>query len=1015
MARPSSMSRTPAGRRGAAGLLSAVLACGFATAVSIAGASGTTIAAPASAAAAASSCIASGTDASINAALVGTGAQAVLCPGAVFLLSNSVTFTAPNQEIYTQGNPTGSTRAILRVASSSLSTAIQGNGQAGVTVENIQVDGNRPNLGYSSTGGALLEMGGAGNGQTVEDIYAHDTRSWSTLHFIEGVVTNSVPQCQNGQILNNQIGPAGNPGLPGVTSGWADGISMACGDTLVKGNTVTDATDGGIVIFGAPGSTIENNTVIAATQQMFGGINMVDYAPMNGNYTGTLVTQNTIDAKGALIKVGIGMGQQVWNCTTGTNYGATVSNNTLEGAYMGYGYPVNGVSNWTVTGNVDNSTHVGTQTAGGCFGSPAASQPAGFQVQVQSGSTLQPQYVSAQLTNLLGTLNGPAASEPPSPSLSVSPSSLSFGSVATGSSSAAKTVTVTNTGSTGVEIDNVTASGPFTETDTCGGTLLAGGASCTVNAVFTPTATGAQSGTLTIASLAANNPVNVSLSGTGTGSGGGTPPPNLALSANMTASSSMSGFPAVNANDNNTSTYWESLDGNAYPQTLTANFGSAGALGSVTLTLPPATAWSTRTETLSVLGSTNGSTWTTLVPSTGYTFNPATGNTVSFNLPAGTNEQYLQLSFTANTGWEAAQLSEFEVFAPTSSSGSATLTASPSSLSFGNQTTGTTSAAQTVTVANTGSVAAAISSVTASSGYHETNTCGSSLAAGASCTAQVTFSPTVAGSDPGSLTVASNATNSTLTVALSGTGTTAATPALSASPSSLTFGNQAVGSTSAAQNVTVTDSGTSAATISGITVSGPFAETSTCGSSLAVGASCTISATFKPTAAGSATGSISVAGNAATLTVPLSGTGVSSTTNLALNRPTTSSGYTQTYSPGNAVDGNTGTYWESIDNAFPQWIQVDLGSTTGVSSLVLDLPPSSSWATRTQTIQVQGSTDGSNYTTLVAAAGYTFNPATGNTVTITLPAGTSTRYLKLTFTGNTGWPAGQLSELQAFS
>ena len=101
-------------------------------------------------------------------------------------------------------------------------------------------------------------------------------------------------------------------------------------------------------------------------------------------------------------------------------------------------------------------------------------------------------------------------------------------------------------------------------------------------------------------------------------------------------------------------------------------------------------------------------------------------------------------------------------------------------------------------------------------------------------------------------------------------------------------------------------------------------------------------------------------------------------------------------------------------SGIPQWLQVDLGSATSVSRIVLDLPPSTAWATRTQTITVQGSADGSNYTTLAASAGYTFNPATGNTATITFTA-SSVRYLKLTFTANTGWPAGQLSELQAFA
>ena len=101
---------------------------------------------------------------------------------------------------------------------------------------------------------------------------------------------------------------------------------------------------------------------------------------------------------------------------------------------------------------------------------------------------------------------------------------------------------------------------------------------------------------------------------------------------------------------------------------------------------------------------------------------------------------------------------------------------------------------------------------------------------------------------------------------------------------------------------------------------------------------------------------------------------VSANTNLALNQPVTASGSTQTYVPSNAVDGNTSSYWESTDNAFPQWFQVDLGSSVSVGRIVLDLPPSTAWGTRTQTITVQGSTDGTNYTTLAASAGYTFNP-----------------------------------------
>src|SRR5260221_627247 len=136
--------------------------------------------------------------------------------------------------------------------------------------------------------------------------------------------------------------------------------------------------------------------------------------------------------------------------------------------------------------------------------------------------------------------------------------------------------------------------------------------------------------------------------------------------------------------------------------------------------------------------------------------------------------------------------------------------------------------------------------------------------------------------------------------------------------------------------------------------------------------------------------------------------------NLALNKPASASSTNQGYVPSNAVDGNTGTYWESASNAFPQWLQVDLGSSQSVSRLVLNLPPSSAWGARTQTLSVSGSTDGSTFTTIVGSAGYTFDPNSGNTVTVTFSA-RSARYVRLTFTGNTGWPAGQLSELQVYA
>jgi hypothetical protein len=77
------------------------------------------------------------------------------------------------------------------------------------------------------------------------------------------------------------------------------------------------------------------------------------------------------------------------------------------------------------------------------------------------------------------------------------------------------------------------------------------------------------------------------------------------------------------------------------------------------------------------------------------------------------------------------------------------------------------------------------------------------------------------------------------------------------------------------------------------------------------------------------------------------------------------------------------------------------------------LPPQSAWQARTQTVTVLGSTDGTTCTTVVGAQGYRFDPASGNTATVTLP-GTSLRYLRLSVSATTGWPAGQFSEVEAY-
>ncbi|GAA3304787.1 carbohydrate-binding protein [Dactylosporangium vinaceum] len=128
-------------------------------------------------------------------------------------------------------------------------------------------------------------------------------------------------------------------------------------------------------------------------------------------------------------------------------------------------------------------------------------------------------------------------------------------------------------------------------------------------------------------------------------------------------------------------------------------------------------------------------------------------------------------------------------------------------------------------------------------------------------------------------------------------------------------------------------------------------------------------------------------------------------TDLAAGRPTAESSHNQVYASGNVTDGNQGTYWESANNAFPQWVQVDLGAARSATKVVLQLP--AGWGARTQTLTLSASNDGSAFTTVVPSAGYTFSPS----ATITFSAATA-RYWRVTVTANTGWPAAQLAEFQ---
>ncbi|WP_086857335.1 CARDB domain-containing protein [Amycolatopsis lexingtonensis] len=128
-----------------------------------------------------------------------------------------------------------------------------------------------------------------------------------------------------------------------------------------------------------------------------------------------------------------------------------------------------------------------------------------------------------------------------------------------------------------------------------------------------------------------------------------------------------------------------------------------------------------------------------------------------------------------------------------------------------------------------------------------------------------------------------------------------------------------------------------------------------------------------------------------------------------LTRTVSASSALPGYPVANAVDGNQASYWESANNAFPQWLQADLGSAKPLSRIVLKLPVT--WESRTQTLAVRGSTDGTAFTDLVASSGYAFAPSVN---TVTIPVTATTRYVRLQITANTQWPAAQLSEFELY-
>lgn len=319
---------------------------------------------------------------------------------------------------------------------------------------------------------------------------------------------------------------------------------------------------------------------------------------------------------------------------------------------------------------------------------------------------------------------------------------------------------------------------------------------------------------------------------------------------------------------------------------------------------------------------------------------------------------------------------------------------SPASLSFAATPVGGTSAAQNVTVQNTGNAALSMTAATFSSAdyFVSGGTCAvpGSVAAGASCTLSVALRPAsgAAGARNATLTLAHNGGSGSSTVALTGSASAATTPTATLT-STLNFGSINVGSTSGNQTATLSNGGAGALSITSIgTGSSEFqlkGGTCAAGGSVAAGSSCTILVGFAPNAAGARTGSLTVAHNAAggSSSSALSGTGVSASAAVSVTPSSLSFSQTinTTSSAQTVTVSNTGTAALGLGAITLGGVHVDVfrvaggscvanGSIAAGSSCTVSVEFSPKFAgAHTATLQVAHNAGGSPVTVSLAGTG----------------------------------------------
>ncbi len=586
--------------------------------------------------------------------------------------------------------------------------------------------------------------------------------------------------------------------------------------------TITKATATGTG-FALPGATLPISLAPGISQKL-----QVQFAPKaaGASYGALTITSNDPASLATVPLSGTGSGQALLSFTPDS---VTFGNVSVGGSSSKTITISNGGSSPL---NISSISAVGTGYSMSGMTAPVtinAGQSAPFTVKfapnvtgkvvggisVMSNAPNAPQTIGMTATGVIGSV------------LSANLSSVSFGSVTVGNS-ATQSLTLSNTGTESLTITQIATSSGFSASGINLPLTLALNQTVTFSIKYSPKAAGSGSGTLVITSNASNPALDVALAGTA-----------VQAAAQITPNPSSLAFGNVAV-------------GGSSSQSITLS-NAGGSTLTITQITASGTGYSVSGFTLPVSIAAGSSSPITA------TFAPAAAGS-----PAGS------ISVTSNASSSPTNI------AMTGTGIQSGITASPTTVAFGNVAVGS-SGSQTVTLKNTGSSTLTISALTASgTGYSVSGfTLPISIAAGASSTITAKFAPTATGSPAGNISITSNAPGSPLTIAMTGTGVQGQ---VTSSPASVSFGNVLVGASSS-QTVSLTNNGTASVTISsvaptgtGYTITGLAATPIT----LTTGQSTSFTATFAPTSAASASGTITVTSNGSnpSLTISLSGTGV---------------------------------------------------------------------------------------------------------------------------------------------